>query len=48
MTRAEILETLSDAINLADRTNEPEFSGLGDRLFEVLESLKTDWNMEEE
>ena len=45
MTRAEILEVLSDAINLADREKE---LGLGDRLFEVLENLKSEWNMEEE
>lgn len=47
MDKFEMLETLSEAICLADKSEDPEFQGLGERLCEVLTNLKTEWNMED-
>ena len=41
----EILEILGEAINLAD---EHQQYGLGDRLFEVIHTLKEEWGIDEE
>lgn len=43
MNKREILEVLSDAINLCDETSH---FGLGDRLYEVIDTLKKEWQDE--
>ena len=44
MNRTEILETLSEVINLAD---EKQLFEIGDKLFEIITALKEEWNIEE-
>ena len=48
MDKFEMLETLAEAICLADKAEDPEFRGLGDRLYEVLVNLKAEWGLENE
>lgn len=45
LSKNQILEVLSDAINFADDKRNFE---LGDQLLEVIAILKQEWNMEEE
>ena len=42
-TKQEILETIAEAINAADKLQE---YGLGDRLFDAIIKLKTEWNID--
>ena len=44
MTKTEILEMLSDAINEADENN---LYGIGDKLFTVINALKAEWDIDD-
>ena len=44
MTKTEILEMLSDAINEAD---ENQLYGIGDKLFAVIDALRTEWEIDD-
>lgn len=44
MTKTEILEMLSNAINEAD---ENQLYGIGDKLFTVIDALKDEWGIED-
>lgn len=45
MTQPETLETLNEAIDLADKNST---NGLGDRLYEVMLTIKALWGIEED
>ena len=44
MNHDEILETLSDTINILDAAGK---IGAGDKLFEIITELKKEWKIEE-
>lgn len=44
-TQEEILSTISDAINIIDRTDDPD--GTSDKLADIIVILKREWNKED-
>ena len=44
MTKTEILEMISEAINEAD---ENQLYGIGDKLFSVIDALKDEWGIDD-